>query len=191
MKKKEFLKELESRLNGLPEEDIKARLQFYEEMIDDRMEEGKTEEEAVADIGTIDAVVEDIAKDTPLLTLVKERVKPKRNIKAWEIVLIAVGFPIWLPLLIVAFVLLIVGYILLWILAIVSYAVETALIGAIIYGYFSFFASGFNYGYLAIGIIATGLSIFMMFGCIGATKLNIKLTKAIALSIKKKIVSRS
>lgn len=190
MKKREFLNELKSQLTGLPEEDIEPRIEFYEEMIDDRIEEGKSEEEAVADIGTVDSVVSDIAEDTPLLKLVKARVKPKRKIKAWEIVLIAVLFPIWLPLLIVAFVLVLVGYLLLWILTIVAYAVELSLVAGSTFGFICYFIYGFNYGYLAIGILAAGLSIFMMFACIAVTKFNIKLTKSVALKIKKKFVSR-
>ena len=45
-----------------------------------------------------------IANKTPLMKLVKEKVKPKRTIKAWEIVLIAPGFPILFPLLLVGLV---------------------------------------------------------------------------------------
>ena len=48
MRKEEFLSQLESGLYGLPQADIDERLSFYAEMIDDRMEEGLGEEEAVA-----------------------------------------------------------------------------------------------------------------------------------------------
>ena len=100
MSKQEFLAELKAGLNGLPQEDIEERLTFYSEMIDDRMEEGLTEEEAVLAIGTVNEVITQILTDTPLSKLVKERVKPKRTLKAWEIVLLALGAPIWLSLLI-------------------------------------------------------------------------------------------
>ena len=46
MRKAEFLRELEKRLQGLPKDEIDSRLAFYSEMIDDRIEDGKTEEEA-------------------------------------------------------------------------------------------------------------------------------------------------
>ena len=48
MNKQEFLDELRKGLCGLPSEDIEERINFYSEMIDDRMEEGLTEEESVA-----------------------------------------------------------------------------------------------------------------------------------------------
>ena len=105
MKKQEFLTELRSKLNGLPKEDIDNRINFYEEMINDRMDDGKTEEEAVADIGSVDDVVRQIANDTPMLRLVAEKAKPKRALRAWEIVLIILGFPLWFPLVITSIVL--------------------------------------------------------------------------------------
>ena len=48
MTKQAFLAALGERLVGLPQKDIEERLTFYSEMIDDRMEEGLSEEEAVA-----------------------------------------------------------------------------------------------------------------------------------------------
>ena len=47
MNKQEFLSLLRRELSGLPQGDIEERVGFYAEMIDDRMEEGLTEEEAV------------------------------------------------------------------------------------------------------------------------------------------------
>ena len=128
MNKQEYLKELESRLQGLPKEDIANRIEFYSEMIDDRMEDGKSEVEAINEVGTVDYVVETIAKETPLMKLVKEKVTPKRKMSGFEIVLLILGFPLWFPLLMVGFVLILVFYLLTWILVIVTYAVEAALI---------------------------------------------------------------
>ena len=109
MKKQEFLNELRKQLAGLPKDDLDNRINFYEEMINDRMDEGLSEEEAVADIGTVDDIVKQIASETPMLRLVAEKAKPKRTLRVWEIVLIVLGFPLWLPLLIVGLVLLFVG----------------------------------------------------------------------------------
>ena len=43
--KQEFLLQLREKLSGLPQADIDERVAFYGEMIDDRVEEGLTEEE--------------------------------------------------------------------------------------------------------------------------------------------------
>ena len=48
MNKDLFMNELMARLSGLPQADIEERLAFYSEMIDDRIEDGMTEEEAAA-----------------------------------------------------------------------------------------------------------------------------------------------
>ena len=196
MNKKEFLEALEKRLQALPKEEIQERLEFYSEAIDDRVEEGKTEEEAIDEIGTLDEITWEIVKKTPLVTLVKEKVKPKRQIRPWEIVLICVSFPIWLPLLITAFVLLLVAYILAWVLVIVAYNVEIAVsvggIGALSAGFAAFFSGShwFGFGLVGFGIMCIGFSLLWVFACIGATKASIQLTRAIILSIKKKFMKR-
>ena len=194
MRKQEFLEELRNRLKGLPKDDLDERIAFYDEMIEDRIDDGKTEEGAVADIGTVDEVVDDIARDTPLAKLVKEKIKPKRKIKAWEIILIALGFPLWFPLLIVATVLCLVFYILFWILVIVCYAVEMGLITAAIGSFVIFiaylFQGEFSLMYLAVSILGSGASIFTFFGCWYITKGTIKLHQKIFTSIKRKIMNK-
>ena len=72
MNKREFFAELRTKLSGAPQSDVEDRLIFYGEMIDDRIEEGMSEEEAVAAVGDIDAIVSDIISDIPLASIVKE-----------------------------------------------------------------------------------------------------------------------
>ncbi len=98
----EFISDLQKSLNGIPSADVEERLSFYSEMIADRMEDGISEEEAVAQIGPVESVAEQIISEYPLTKLVRERVKPKRKLRAFEIVLIILGSPVWLPLLISA-----------------------------------------------------------------------------------------
>ena len=43
MRKWEFLSTLKNRLSGFPKQEVEERLNFYSEMIDDRMEEGLNE----------------------------------------------------------------------------------------------------------------------------------------------------
>lgn len=87
MDKNTFLLQLQNRLKGLPEEELQQTLEYYREMIEDRLEEGLSEEDAVAELGP----VEEIAQ--PLLP------KPVRKMKTWELVLLILGFPVWFPLL--------------------------------------------------------------------------------------------
>ena len=188
MRNYEFLTELKSKLVGLPPDDVDNRLSFYEEMIDDRMDEGLTEEEAVADIGTVDEVIKEIAKDTPLVSLVKHKMKPKRTLKAWEIVLICVSFPFWLPFVIVGLVLLVVAIILMWTGAIVVYATEVSLIASFFVGLINFFASmgagAMEPMYLGVALVSLGGAVLLSFGCYGVTKGMIKATKGMIIGIK-------
>jgi len=53
MNKQEFIEALYRRLSDLPWQDVEERLNFYGEMIEDHMEEGLSEEEAVASMGSV------------------------------------------------------------------------------------------------------------------------------------------
>ncbi|MCR5596287.1 MAG: DUF1700 domain-containing protein [Lachnospiraceae bacterium] len=105
MSKQEFLNEVRARIAGLNEEDIRKALDFYAEAIDDRIEDGLTEEQAVAAVGTPDEISGKILMETPLPKLIKAeaRTKPSKGIRAWEIILIVLGAPVWLPVLITVF----------------------------------------------------------------------------------------
>ena len=192
MKKKEFLKELENSLKGLPQRDIDERVEFYSEMIDDRIEDGKSEEQAVAEIGSIDEVVDQIAKDTSLVKLVKNKIKPKKSISGLGILLLVLGFPLWFPLLITFFVLVLVCFIVMWVLVIVTYAVEAALFGAAgIYGAAALaqMADGLsNKGSLGLSIACVGAALLFIFVCIAATKLTFKINKSILTGIKRSFI---
>lgn len=64
MNKYEFLAEIRKRLSGLSKEDIDRFLDYYREMIEDRIEDGLTEEEAVVALGPIDDIVAQIFADS-------------------------------------------------------------------------------------------------------------------------------
>lgn len=196
MNKQEFLKCLREGLAGLPQEDVERAIDFYEEMIDERIEEGMEEEDAVAAIGTVSEAVSQIISDIPLSKLVKERVKPKRKMSAWEIVLLALGSPIWLSILIAIFAVVLSVYIVLWSVVISLWAVEGSFIGCAVGGVLAgivFLAtSHLEAGLFEIGagIICISLSIFMFWGCKGATKGILLLTKKMAIGIKNWFVKK-
>ena len=65
MKKQQFLAELWKRLSDVPKEDVERSLDYYSEMIDDRVEAGMSEEEAVADIGSVEEAAKQIIAEAP------------------------------------------------------------------------------------------------------------------------------
>ena len=196
MLKQEFLNALREGLNGLPEADIEERIAFYGEMIDDRIEEGRTEEAAVAEIGTVEEVVQQIVEETPLTRLVKEKIKPKRKMRAWEIVLLILGFPLWFPLLVAAGAVVLALYVTLWSLVIALWAIEVAFIVsavALLCGTVVFFVSGHGLaGLFVLGaaLIFAALSIFLFFGCVAASKGTVLLAKKIVIGIKNLFVGK-
>lgn len=97
-----FLQELRRHLFALPEAERERIVEDYRGMILDRMEDGATEEEAVAELGTPAEIAGQILSEIPITTLVRERVRPKRKFSVWEIGLLILGAPLWLPLLIAA-----------------------------------------------------------------------------------------
>lgn len=123
MSKQEFLAQLRKGLSGLPQDDIEERLTFYSEMIEDRIEEGLSEEEAISAAGSIDEIVAQVVADIPLAKIARERIKAKRRLKAWEIVLLALGSPIWLSLGIAAVAVILSLYVSLWSVIISLWAV--------------------------------------------------------------------
>ena len=191
MNKQQFLDELRSKLVGLPDEEIENRISFYEEMINDRIDEGKSEEEAINEIGTVDEVVREIAKDTPLVSLVKHKMKPKRRLRGWEVLLVIFTFPFWLPLVIVALALTFAAIVVMWSGAIAVYAVETSMIATSIWGIMGYIGTGFaDSYYLGAMLVGFGGSILMAFACYGVTKGMFRLTRFMIIGIKSAFIRK-
>ncbi|MBQ2511897.1 MAG: DUF1700 domain-containing protein [Clostridia bacterium] len=196
MNKQEFLRGLRTALSGLPQDDIEERVTFYGEMIDDRIEEGMSEDEAVAGIGTVDEVRAQTIAEIPLQKLVKEKVRPKRALRGWEVVLIVLGFPVWFPLLVAAAAVVLSFYIAAWALIISLWAVEISLwvsvLGAVAVSAV-FFAQGNSipaFMMLGVASVAAGLSVFMFFGCAALSGGIIKLTKKAGVGVKSMFIGK-
>ena len=196
MNKQVFLEQLRKELSGLPQDDIEERLAFYSEMIDDRVEEGLTEDEAVAAVGSVCEIAVQTVADTPFTKIAKERVTPKRKLKAWEIVLLALGSPIWLSLGIAAAAVIFSLYVVLWSLIVSLWAIFGAVAGCVLGCMTSgivFIGEGNIPSGIAMiggGIICAGLCIFMFFGCKAATSGILVLTKKIGIWIKNRLMRK-
>lgn len=197
MSKQEFLLELQNALCGLPQDDIQKSLDFYSEMIDDRIEDGLLEEDAIAQIGDIQEIAKQILTDTPITKLVKQKIKRTRRMSALEIVLLVLGSPIWLSLILSAVAVALSVYVSLWSVVISLWACEAAFVGSAFGGFVSaivIFTTGQNtYAglmMLAGGIFLVGFSILFSFVCKWATKGMIWLTKKLTLWIKSRFLRK-
>ena len=190
MTKGEFLLSLRDRLAGMPEGEVGERLNFYSEAIDDRMEEGFSEEEAVARLGDITEIASQIVSEIPLAKIAIEKLRPKRRLKVWEILFISLGSPLWLSLLIALLATVISLYASLWSIVVSLWAVCVSLVacavcgvlgGAVIAIFEHVYSGAFLIG---AGLICAGLSIFMFIACKSTTKWCTKLAKITVLGIK-------
>ncbi len=203
MTKQEFLTQLQSGLSVLTETDAQERLNFYSEMIDDRIEEGLSEEDAVAQIGDVEKIVASILAEIPQRASEKQEAsetitkvekpthkaetppkKQKKGMETWQILLLILGFPLWLPLLAVAFSLVITLIAVLWsVVATLWGALFVTLaacgIGLTLNGLGCMIAGQWIVGaaVLGAGLACAGLAIFAFFGCIYTTKGAAWLTK--------------
>lgn len=118
MKKTEFLAQLSSRLGQLPPRDVEKTLEYYSEMIDDYIESGYSPDAAVAKMGSVDGIAAQIlaGAKNPVYEAPVAKKQKKSNLVIWLLIL---GFPVWLPLLITAFCLLLTAAIVIATLAMV------------------------------------------------------------------------
>lgn len=196
MNKQEFLSALEKGLHGLPKNDVAERLSFYSEIIDDRIEEGLAEEDAIREIGDVNTIINQFISEIPIGKLAKEKIKSRRRLSAWETVLLILGSPIWLSLLIAAFAVVLALYVSLWAVLVSLWAVFVALVGCAFGGVFAgslfFVAENKIAGIVTIGagLACAGLSVFFFYVCKAATKGTLLLTKKIVLRLKNKLIVR-
>lgn len=100
MNKQEFVEVLEQHLIQLPQMEKEHVLNFYNETIEDRKEDGMSEEEAIASLGSIEDIVGQIA-----LEKVEQEVtlpNRKKNRRVIKLSLLIILSPIWFSLLIAA-----------------------------------------------------------------------------------------
>lgn len=196
MTKNEFLARLRQRLAGLPQKEVEERLGFYCEMIDDRIDEGLSEGDAVCALGSTDEITTEIVSDIPLAKIVKEKIKPKRALRVWEILLIALGSPIWLSLLITAFAVTLSGVAVMFSIVVSLWAVfGTSVCCAVGFvaagGIFAAFENALTgIATVGTGIFLAGVAIFLFFGCKAATVGVLHLIKVLIFSIKKCFVEK-
>ena len=117
MNKREFLRSLSASLRGMPRGERAQSLEYYGEMIQDRMEEGLSEEEAVARLGSADEIARQILEGGGA------QGRQGRRAPVWMIALIVLGSPVWLALLFAFLAVVLAAYIVAWSLIAALYAV--------------------------------------------------------------------
>ncbi len=177
MTKQEFITNLREKLMWLTSEELEKTVNFYSEMIDDRMEEGASEEEAVAALGSMDDITVKIAREvgkeneenTGIPAPKTVVVKNSSENTVLKILIVAVTFPIWFPIIATV---LSVGFGLLAGLFGICVGFGGAVIGGLLSSIRFFVDGNAAQGAFMLGvfIFSIGVCIFIFFGFIAACK---------------------
>ena len=189
MNKNDFILRLREGLSGLPEDEKEEHISFYSEMIDDRVEEGFSEEDAVFAVGDLNEIIVGITADSPASATNKKK-KSVKKLAWWVILLLALGSPIWLSIGISAIAVIFSLYAVMWSVIAALWSAEVSVIAVGIYSIAA--GSGMIFGGSTLSGIAlfgaaiflAGISILLLLGCKSATKHTVLLTKSVALWIK-------
>lgn len=174
MNKQEYLARLRAALACLPEGEIEESVAFYTEMIDDRVADGLTEEEATAQLDDPKAAARAIIADLPVVPRTVVRTKQRNRALYWTLVIL--GFPLWFPLLLGAGMLVLAGLLTIWCLILGLWLLAAGLlaggplgigvclwalaVGQPAYGVFE----------LGSGLLCFGLGLFCLHGAVAASK---------------------
>ena len=188
MNKTEFLTALRHALGKLPSYEVEQSIAFYAEMIDDRIEDGMDEQDAVAALGPIDAIAAQIIAETPPVP--KAIAKANTGNRTLNIVLLAVLSPIWVTLVLAFAATVLMVYLSIWMVVVSLWAVVVMLLlcGPIgLFGLAWCMAIGYPLSgvwMLGCGLAGAGLGLFSWFGVVAASKGLVNLTHSFARGVK-------
>lgn len=158
MKKNEFMDALKKKIKNESYEYVCQVVEYYDEIISDLIEDGVSEEDAIASLGSIDDILINMHGEDII------EMKPHSK-KSTAVIggLLILGFPLWGSLLAAGLLLLLSVYIIIWCIPIVTVCLAFAgtisfIVG--IFGAFPLFVDS-----VALGLTQLGLS--ALFGAMG------------------------
>ena len=197
MNKNEFLSCLRRSLSMLPKEEIDNRVNFFAEIIDDNIESGMSEAEAVSKIESVESIAAQIiAERSQSLTQDKNNTsdpqeKRTKNLSAGMITLLILGSPIWISLIAALFAILISLPASVFSVVISFWAAFVSICAVAVcgipLGVILFFTGSVSDGFLCIGcaVFSAGLSVFAFLFCKFLTKYTLIFTKWLVFETKR------
>lgn len=184
MTKQEFLSELERALGKLPHAEVEQALAFYDEAISDRMEDGLSEAEAVADLGPIDEIAAQIAAETPPIP--RAIARANTGSRTLNIVLLAAFSPIWIPIVLALAAAALAVYVAIWAVIAALWAVDAVLV-LIPFAGLAALASTLGGGMplpgvfvFGLSLVSSGFGLVASFAVFWASKLLFRATRSFA-----------
>lgn len=102
MNRKQFLRRIKREFRGVPQNEIKALMEYFDESISERMDRGMSEAEAVAALGSPEEAAARIIEEMPV-EFRKNVKKESGFMRGAKIIMIVLGSPVWLSVLIAIF----------------------------------------------------------------------------------------
>ena len=199
MNRDEFLKRLDSGLSTLSQDDKAGIIDYYREIIEDKIEAGLCEAGAVESVGTVEEIVKQAildSEETEDNKKAKEETEEKAKVskldKRWLITLIA-GAPLWITLLLTAVTVILAAYVCAWVGVASVVITEASLALSAPYGVIAalivIFTGDVALGFLALGstLCVAGIAIVAFIPCVKLLKLSVKATKKSVLGLYKMV----
>lgn len=143
MTKTEFLKKLANSLSELESDEREKFLSYYHEIIEDRIENGLTEENAVAEMESIPVVTERILND--VLTIKT----PKTKHHPLTLAFVIISFPLW-------------GSLNFALLAVICLSLFGGFVFCLSFFVFILKEQGTAFMFLGMGLMGLGFGVFML-----------------------------
>ncbi|MFA9466076.1 MAG: DUF1700 domain-containing protein [Velocimicrobium sp.] len=119
MTKSAYLNELEDKLNTLNRSERKKFISYYEEIIEDYIENGCSEELALERVGSPQSIATDLLRQENGINK-----NFKSTTKVWIAILLILGLPLWGSLLLAGILLILSAYIIIWCLPFIMGAIS-------------------------------------------------------------------
>lgn len=178
MGKKAYLDRLDELLDCLPKDKRAEARSFYEEAIDDRMEDGMSEEEAVAAMGSAEIAAEVILGELPAVPRAVAKTRRKSRVLLW--VLAIAGSVVWVPLGLAFVVAAVAVYLSIWIAAACIWIVAASFVLALPLGiYLAWY--GIMEGLFAFAFAQAGMG--LVFGGLGLVAFNLAFSASRTLAL--------
>jgi uncharacterized membrane protein len=163
------LKNLERELKNIPKSEIVKCLAYYNEIIEDYIEDGLREEAAVSRLDTPKVAAERFINERTI-TPIKESSYSKPNKSHTSLLFLILGFPLWFPLIVTFYSLVFTLFVVIWSLIFTIYVLFISFIisgiACIIYAPIQYFLITNLYlaiGTAGAGLILIGLSLIMLY----------------------------
>ncbi len=163
MDKKQFITTLKNRLGSLPYHEVEKIINYYDELINDKIEDGMSEEGAIKSLGNIDLIVNEIYNEIPVHEIVRRKVKNSFEFssnKALWIIIAVLTSPIWFSILLAGLGLLFGLFVAIWaFLFSIIFVIGAFFISSIIVLIYSFTIVTTNF---STAILLWGLSLIII-----------------------------